>query len=434
MNTLHKIIIGDSRYMKEVPDESVHLMITSPPYWQLKDYGNGKQIGFNDTYEEYINNLNLVWNECHRVLHKGCRMCINIGDQFARSVYYGRYKVIPIRTEIIKFCESAGFDYMGAIIWQKVTTCNTTGGATVMGSFPYPRNGIIKLDYEFILIFKKHGVSPKVSKEIKEQSKMTQEEWNQYFTGHWNFSGEKQDKHLAMFPEELPRRLIKMFSFVGDTVLDPFLGSGTTSLAAKNQYRNSIGYEINENFLPLIEEKLGIKQKTIFQDAIFEIIKQEKPIIDYKEEIKRLPYIFKDPIIFNKKVDPRKLRFGSKIDTSPYERETYYTVNEIISPELLILNNGLKIRLLGVKEKSEKNGKAAQFLREKTHGQKVFLKFDNIKYDNDNNLLCYLYLENKTFLNAHLIKNGLVDVDTILDYKYKSKFLERTEVQWQKNG
>lgn len=409
--------------MKEVPDESVHLMITSPPYWQLKDYGNGNQIGFNDTYEEYINNLNFVWNECHRVLYKGCRMCINIGDQFARSVYYGRYKVIPIRTEIIKFCESAGFDYMGAIIWQKVTTCNTTGGATVMGSFPYPRNGIIKLDYEFILIFKKYGVSPKVSKEIKEQSKMTQEEWNQYFTGHWNFSGEKQDKHLAMFPEELPRRLIKMFSFMGDTVLDPFLGSGTTSLAAKNLNRNSIGYEINENFLPLIEEKLGIKQKTISQDVSFETIKQEEPRIDFKEEIKKLPYIFKDPIIFNKKVDPRKLKFGSKIDTSHSEREIYYTVKEIVSPELLILNNGLKIRLLGMKEIPDKKEAAIQFLRDKTRGQKIFIKFDNIKYDNNNDLLCYVYLQNKTFLNMHLIKNGLVEADTTLDYKYKSKFL-----------
>ncbi len=371
--------------MKEVPDESVHLMITSPPYWQLKDYGNGKQIGFNDTYEEYINNLNLVWNECNRVLHKGCRMCINIGDQFARSVYYGRYKVIPIRTEIIKFCESAGFDYMGAIIWQKVTTCNTTGGATVMGSFPYPRNGIIKLDYEFILIFKKYGGSPKVNKEIKELSKMTQVEWNQYFTGHWNFSGEKQDKHLAMFPEELPKRLIKMFSFAGDTVLDPFLGSGTTSLAAKNLERNSIGYEINENYSSIIEGKLGIKQRTIVQDVSFEIIKQEEAKIDFKEEIKKLPYFFKDPITFDKKVDPRKSKFGSKIDTSTSERETYYTIREVISPELLILNNGLKIRLLGVKESSGKNGRATEFLKKKTRGQKVFIKFDDIKYDIDNN-------------------------------------------------
>ncbi|MGQ9702931.1 MAG: thermonuclease family protein, partial [bacterium] len=145
--------------------------------------------------------------------------------------------------------------------------------------------------------------------------------------------------------------------------------------------------------------------------------------IDFKEEIKKLPYIFKDPIKFDKKVDPRKLRFGSKIDNSRAERETYYTVKEIISPELLILNNGLKIKLLGVKEKPEKNGEAVQFLRDKTRGQKVFIKFDNIKYDENNNLLCYLYLWNKTFLNAHLIKNGLTDVDTTFDYKYKSKFI-----------
>ena len=307
MKTSHKIIIGDSRWMEEVKDETVHLIVTSPPYWQLKDYGNHNQIGFNDTYEEYINNLNLVWNECKRVLHKGCRLCINIGDQFARSVYYGRYKVIPIRTEIVKFCESNGFDYMGAIIWQKVTTCHTTGGATIMGSFPYPRNGIIKLDYEYILIFKKYGASPPVSREIKEQSKLTSEEWNRYFTWHWNFSGEKQDKHLAMFPEELPKRLIKMFSFVGDTILDPFLGSGTTTLAAKNWKRNSIGYEINDNFLHLIKEKLELEQGTIFQEETYEISRQVKFDLNFQDELNKLPYIFKDPIKFDKKIDPRKL-------------------------------------------------------------------------------------------------------------------------------
>ena len=423
MVTHHKIIIGDSRQMKEVPDESVHLVITSPPYWQLKDYGNEAQIGYNDSYEEYINNLNLVWDECHRILHKGCRLCVNIGDQFARSVYYGRYKVIPIRTEIIKFCESVGFDYMGAIIWQKVTTTNTTGGATVMGSFPFPRNGILKIDYEFILIFKKYGTAPKVSKEIKEQSKMTKEEWNQYFTGHWNFPGEKQDKHLAMFPEELPARLIKMFSFVGDTVLDPFLGSGTTTLAARNRGRNAIGYEINEDFLPVIKEKVDVDQRTIFQDTSFEITEQNESEPAIEKEISNLPYIFKDPVKFDKKVDPKKLSFGSKIDDSPAKRETYYTVKEIISPEILILNNGLKIRLLGVQGRDRGNGAAVLFLKEKTRGQKVSIKFDSTRYDDENNLLCYLYLKNKTFINAHLIKNDLVDVDITRDYKYKSKFL-----------
>jgi modification methylase len=423
MKTHHEIIIGDSRQMNEVSDESVHLIITSPPYWQLKDYGNGTQIGFNDSYEEYINNLNLVWKECHRVLHKGCRLCINIGDQFARSVYYGRYKIIPIRTEIIKFCENYSFDYMGAIIWQKVTTTNTTGGASIMGSYPYPRNGILKLDYEFILIFKKYGLAPKVSKDIKKESQLTKDEWNQYFSGHWNFPGERQEHHLAMFPEELPKRLIKMFSFVEDTVLDPFLGSGTTSLAAKNLNRNSIGYEINEDFLPIIKKKLGMDQETIFQDETFEIIKKSGEKIEVEKQVKKLPYIFKDPIKFDKKIDPKKMKFGSRIDNSHSEREKYFKIKEVISSETLRLDNGLIIKLLGIKENRKKSEKAIQFLREKTQGQKVFLKFDEIKHDEKNNLLCYLYLKNKTFLNAHLIKNNLTDVDTTFDFKFKTKFI-----------
>jgi len=409
--------------MQEVADKSVHLIITSPPYWQLKDYGNEQQIGFDDSYEDYINNLNIVWSECGRILHKGCRLCVNIGDQFARSVYYGRYKVIPIRTEIIKFCETIGFDYMGAIIWQKVTTCNTTGGATIMGSFPFPRNGILKIDYEFILIFKKHGTAPKVSKETKERSKITIEEWNQLFAGHWNIPGEKQDKHLAVFPEEVPRRLIKMFSFVNDTVLDPFLGSGTTSLAAKKLGRNSIGYEVNPDFLPLIKEKLGIRQKTMFEEADFEIIRQDKAKVDYEEVVEKLPYVFKDHVKFDKKVDPRKLVFGSKINNHSGKTEKYYRVSEVVSPEKLIVGDGLKVKLLGVKEKPDKRKDAVEFLRNRTRGQRVFMKFDAVKYDEQDNLLCYLYLQNKTFLNAHLIKRGLVDVDTSIGYKLKDSFL-----------
>lgn len=423
MKTDHKIIIGDSRNMTELQNKSVHLVITSPPYWQLKDYGTFDQIGFNDSYEDYINNLNLVWKECFRVLNDGCRLCINIGDQFARSVYYGRYKIIPIRTEIIKFCETIGFDYMGAIIWQKTTTMNTTGGATVMGSFPYPRNGIVKLDYEFILIFKKIGESPKVSREVKEKSKMSNEEWNQYFAGHWNFNGVKQDKHLAMFPEELPKRLIKMFSFVGDTVLDPFLGSGTTTLVAKNLNRNSVGYEINKEFLPHIKEKIGTINKDFSRDFNFEFISQNKINIDYKKEISNLPYVFKDTIKFERKIDPKKLQFGSKIDSTKSEAINSYSVKGIMSPEKLLLNNNLVVRLIGVKTKKEKTDEAIKFLQTKLKNQQVFMKFDTLKYDGENNLLCYLYLKNKTFINAHLIKNKFVDVDNRFDYKYKIKFL-----------
>jgi len=427
MKTNHKIIIGDSRNMAELQNKSVHLVITSPPYWQLKDYGISDQIGFDDSYEEYINNLNLVWKECFRVLNDGCRLCINIGDQFARSVYYGRYKIIPIRTEIIKFCETIGFDYMGAIIWQKATTMNTTGGATIMGSFPYPRNGIIKLDYEFILIFKKLGVSPFVSKEIKEESKMSKDEWNQYFNGHWNFNGAKQDKHLAMFPEELPKRLIKMFSFVGDNVLDPFLGSGTTTLVAKNLNRNSVGYEINSNYLPTIKEKIGAIKEDLFKNVAFEFIDQKQENIDYAKDISELPYIFKDTIKFDRKIDPKKLQFGSKIDSTENEAINTYSVKEIISPEKFLLNNDLLVKLIGVKVNKDKIDDAIKFLQAKLKNQRVFMRFDSLKYDKENNLLCYLYLKNKTFINAHLIKNQLVDVDNGSEYKYKIKFLNLTK-------
>ena len=421
MKTFHKIINGDSRQMKLLPEKSVHLVITSPPYWQLKDYGNEEQIGFHETYESYINNLNLVWKECHRALHPGCRLCINIGDQFARSVYYGRYKVIPIRTEIIKFCEAIGFDYMGAIIWQKVTTTNTTGGATIMGSFPYPRNGILKIDYEFILIFKKLGVAPKPTMQQKKLSAMTKEEWNEYFSGHWNFAGMRQNGHLAMFPEELPARLIKMFAFAGDTVLDPFLGSGTTSLAARNLGRNSVGYEINHEFISIIKQKLNVSQSDLLGTEYIFLIDSVKT--DLNKEIEKLPYIFKDPLKLDKKIDPKKLRFGSRIDQNSPDREEYYSVKDIISPVLLRLSNDVVIRLLGVKEKEAVNGEAIAFLKEKIKGQKVYIKFDNQKYDENNNLFCYLYLKNKTFLNAHLIKQGVVDVDSSTDFKYKDKFL-----------
>ena len=423
IQTHHRIIRGDSRCMVELNDNSIHLVITSPPYWQLKDYGTNEQIGFNDSYESYINNLNLVWKECYRVLDNGCRLCVNIGDQFARSVYYGRYKVIPIRTEIIKFCESIGFDYMGAIIWQKQTTTNTTGGASIMGSYPYPRNGILSIDYEFILLFKKLGRPKKPDKKIKELSKMTKEEWKEYFSGHWNFGGVRQDGHIAMFPEELPKRLIKMFSFVEETVLDPFLGSGTTSLAAKNLDRNSVGYEINSEFIPTIKNKLQIKQQSLF-GAKYEFVEQGNLNIDFEKDIKKLPYIFRDFHALDKKIDPKKLQFGSKIDSSgSVQREDYYSVKEIISPELLRLNDNSIIRLIGIKQKNTVNSEAMEFLRLKTKNQRVFMKFDKIKYDNNNNLMAYVYLKNKTFLNAHLIKKGLADVDLSYNFRNRTRFI-----------
>ena len=289
-----------------------------------------------------------------------------------------------------------------------------------MGSFPYPRNGILKMDYEFILIFKKLGNAPRPTQEQKEKSVITKEEWNQYFSSHWNFSGVRQTEHIAMFPEELPKRLIKMFSFAGENILDPFAGSGTTSLAAKHLGRNSISYEINSSFEPIIRSKL-LEQTSLLEEEskIFFVTDKAGNTATFD----RLPYLFSDPHKMDKKVDVKKLQFGSTIDGSVSKREDLHSVKSILSPERLELDNGLMIRLLGIKTNKRYYTNAINYLKEKLFKHKVFLRYDTIKYDTENTLLCYVYLENKTFINNHLIRTGFVDVDTSMDYSCKNKFI-----------
>jgi len=253
----HRIIFGDSRQMTEVDDQSVHLVVTSPPYWCIKDYAHPGQIGYNQSYEEYLADLGQVLSECRRVLCPGCRAAINIGDQYLRASEHGRYRVQPIPADIIRMGLDLGFDFMGNIIWEKISTTNTTGGGQWMGSTYHPRDGHITYEHEYIILLRKQGDWPRPTPEQKEKSRLTKEERSEWFRGIWHIPPERQNSHIAMFPVELPRRLIKMYSFYGETVLDPFLGSGTTSLAAELTGRNSIGYEINEDFESIIRGKLS---------------------------------------------------------------------------------------------------------------------------------------------------------------------------------
>ena len=407
MNSKLKIIIGDSRKMPEVEKNTIGLVVTSPPYWNIKDYGIEEQIGYGQTLHEYLKSLYCVWKECYRVLKPGRRLCINIGDQFARSIIYGRYKVIPLHSEFIAQCEEIGFDYMGSIIWQKKTTMNTTGGATVMGSYPYPPNGMIEIDYEFILIFKKPGDNGKIAQDIKEKSVITKEEWKEYFYGHWYFGGARQIEHEAMFPDELPKRLIKMFTFIGDTVLDPFLGSGTTAKVALELNRNSIGYEINEKFLPIIKKKIGFEDIFLNYSNQIEITKRS-----HKIEIEENNYI---PRIKNAepKIEPKKLNF---------KNGGLYRVVEIIDSSTIKLNTGLIVKLLGVRINNEES--AIDYLKEYVLRKDVFLKFDSYVSIDKDTVEAYVYLKNKIFINSYLIKSGLATADRLKQYEYKDKFIE----------
>jgi len=252
-----KIIEGDARKkIYDLPKETIALVVTSPPYFQIKDYGEKNQIGYLQGYGEYIESLKEVWRGCYNILYKGSRLCINVGDQFTRTTDVGKHTTIPNHSSIIQSCINLGFDYLGSIIWQKMSTTKTTGGASIMGSYPFPRNGIIEYNYEHILIFKKPGEPPTVDKKIKETSKISKQEWFTFFNSPWKFAGKKQTNHLAQFPEELPRRLIKMFSFIGETILDPFVGSGTTCIASIYNRRKSIGIELNPKYIKLIEKNI----------------------------------------------------------------------------------------------------------------------------------------------------------------------------------
>lgn len=263
IETEHKIYFQDAKNISKLPKNSVHLVITSPPYWKIKDYGHQEQIGYNDSLHEYLKKLNRIWKECIRVLHPGCKLCINIGDQFLRAIKNKRvYQIVPLHALLINDILDSFQDnvvYLGSINWNKISTSNTSGGGHIMGSIYFPRNGYFFINREYIIIFRKYGKDPRPDPKYKEKSRISLEEWRTFFKDTWNFPGINQEIHNAMFPEKLPRRLIRMYSFIGDTVLDPFLGSGTTTKIAADLGRNSIGYEIGfnrENWKEIIKKKI----------------------------------------------------------------------------------------------------------------------------------------------------------------------------------
>ncbi|MCL4334727.1 MAG: thermonuclease family protein [Candidatus Thermoplasmatota archaeon] len=399
----HMIIIGDSRSMNEIQSDSVDLVVTSPPYWSIRDYGSYPQIGFGQTLHDYLKDLYLVWKECYRVLKDGTRLSINVGDQFLRSSSFGRYKVLPIHSEIILQCEKIGYDYMGAIIWQKKTTMNTSGGSNIMGSYPYPPNGLLEIDYEYILIFKKPGKRKDVTGINKSSSVLSKEEWKEYFSGHWTFPGERKNQHEAMFPEELPARLIRMFSFTGETILDPFLGSGTTLKAACDLGRNSIGYEINEHFLIAVHERLkhGSPNKDC-KDTIDIIRRNER--VCFKHDKEYMPSLFD--------IDPPEDRSDVNFNKKLQKVQTVTDKGDII------LNDGTIVGFLGVDLSQDKIDHTIEYLKKYVKGKMVMLQTDPEFKETNGRVLAYVYLKNRIFVNKELIRMGYGNVSK---YNFKKR-------------
>jgi len=273
--TRHIIVIGDSSRMPELEDKSVHLIVTSPPYWNLKDYGTANQIGQSDTsYMSYLNNLCKVFKECVRVLIPDGKLVINIMPIFlsGKNSPFRRRVTKTVLTDLEVFFNSLGNMYFHSLyIWDKRKIVRFSS----FGSYPFPTNLFSTFPYEWIIVFAKTGRRPHPSKRIKEKSKITQEEWTNFcINSIWEMqpASAKLEEHPAPFPEELPRRIIKLYSFVGDTVLDPFLGTGTTMKVAKELDRNSVGYEINPKYLEIIKKKIGYGEQQLDKDLEYRII------------------------------------------------------------------------------------------------------------------------------------------------------------------
>lgn len=243
----HCILLGDSRNMDSIPDESVHLALTSPPYWTLKQYvGSKGQLGDVEDYEEFLVELDRVWKHVYRVLVPGGRLIVVVGDVCVSRRRYGRHLVFPLHASIQEHCRAIGFDNLAPIIWYKIANASleASGNGTSFLGKPYEPGGVIKNDIEYILMQRKSGGYRKPSLTSRVLSIIPETSHRKWFQQIWDIRGVSTRNHPAPFPLELAERLVRMFSFVGDTVLDPFLGTGTTSVAAAEWGRNSIGIEV----------------------------------------------------------------------------------------------------------------------------------------------------------------------------------------------
>ena len=269
--TTHHLYRQDARQMR-LPAASVHLVVTSPPYWTLKEYNKrDDQLGSIDGYEQFLRELDKVWLWCFNALAPGGRLVCVVGDVcLSRRKNGGRHTVVPLHASIQEHCRAIGFDNLAPIIWHKIANAQFEAegnGAPFLGK-PYEPNSVVKNDIEFILMQRKPGGYRTPDLPTRLLSIIPAARHQEWFQQIWSgLTGASTRNHPAPFPLELAVRLVRMFSFVGDTVLDPFLGTGTTSLAASQCGRNSVGVEVDPAYFDLARRRLTGKTSGLFSTA-----------------------------------------------------------------------------------------------------------------------------------------------------------------------
>lgn len=257
--TLHVVREGDARDLSFIPTESVHLICTSPPYAMLKEYPDHPgQMGNMPVYEDFLDELDKVWKECLRILVPGGRVACVVGDVCISRRKGGRHHVLPLAADIQVRARRLGFDNLTPVLWMKVANIvlEASRSSRFLGKPNLP-NGVVKNDIEHILFLRKPGGYRKPTPEQERLSFIPTEDYAKWFSPVWSdVSGQLRRDHPAPYPVEIPRRLIRMFSFVGDTVVDPFGGTGTTAVAALETGRNSVSVEIDPTYVAMIQKRL----------------------------------------------------------------------------------------------------------------------------------------------------------------------------------
>ncbi|HOC91448.1 MAG TPA: DNA methyltransferase [bacterium] len=435
----HRVIIGDARSMGEVEQETAHLAVASPPAWKPRAWSATSGMGGLRKFDEYAASLALIWRECHRILKPGCRLCVRVCPEIVDAAA-GNKQNVSLRALIEDACAKAGFRFESEIVRLRESGHEPPAPPAAPES-PLPRSGSIAVRHDSILIFVKPGECPPPESVPASRSSLSEREWRRLFNSLWTFPDDKISKSPEEMPEEIPRRLIRMYTYLGETVLDPFLGSGVTMVAARDTGRASIGYETDEKLKPVIQERVSGGQT--MKQLLFESQNRPKRS-DIEKEIKSISSVSEKPAAATAATAGAKtapVRKRAKKQPAKEAAAPPAVVREIFGLDTLKLEDGREIRLLGLQTPaafySRNRGvyrQALSFVAALLSGKPVSLaRPESSKLRNAPGNAFHILAPDGSNAAEALISNGYGLCDRSVEHDLKNKF-ENLETDARKHS